>query len=346
MARVHDHDHDDHDDHAHHHEAHHHEHAHDHDDHGHSHGIGHHHGHGGGTGRLKIALVGTALLAILELIGGIVSHSLALMSDAAHVSMDVVALAIALVAGIQSMRPATERQTFGFARLEILAALANSGLLLGITVLIAIEAVHRFMAPELPAGGIMIAIASVGLVVNLSIGLMLLRGERNLNMRAALLHVGGDALGAIAVVIGGILIGFTNAAWIDPLLSLLVAAIIVAGVVNVFREATQILLESAPNHAPLPEVRAAMQACSGVVAVHDLHVWTLGSGSHALSAHIVVDDRRVSEASALVRRVNDAMLARFAIAHCTLQVECENCAPGEEIVCTQVPREALSGAGT
>lgn len=312
-------------------------------DHGHDHGDG---GAGAGNRRLKIALAGTALLALLELGGGIVSHSLALMSDAAHVAMDVVALAIALAAGIQTLRPANERQTYGFARMEILAALLNSGLLLAITVLIAVEAVRRFIAPELPEGRIMIAIASTGLAVNVAIGLMLLRSERTLNLRAALLHVGGDALGAIAVVVGGIVIGATGAAWIDPALSLFVAAIIVAGVAGVFREATHVLLESAPDHAQLPAVREAIRGCAGVVGLHDLHVWTLGSGSHALSAHIVVADGRVSEAGALVARINEEMLRRFSIAHCTLQIECETCGEGDEIVCTQAPWEALSASGT
>ena len=315
------------------------------------HGHDHDHDHGAaGSADLKIALVATTAVAALELAGGIAAHSLALLSDAAHVTMDVVALGIALAASIQSMRPANERQTFGFARLEILAGLGNSALLLAVTVLIVVEAVNRFMHPELPAGGLMVLVAAIGLVVNVGIGAMLLRGHHDtLNMRAALLHIGGDALGAIAVVIGGIVILATGAGWIDPALSLFVSAIILIGIVNVSREAMHVLLESAPDHARLPLVRERIRACDGVVAVHDLHVWTIGSGSHVLSAHVVLDDRRLSEATAVLNRINAAMHDDFGIAHVTVQFECESCEDDDRIVCTQTApfsREPVSTSGT
>ncbi len=312
-----------------------------HHDHGHDHGDG-------GSGRLKLALVATALIAIVEVVGGIIAHSLALLSDAAHVSMDVVALAIALAASIQSARPANERQTFGFARLEILAGLGNSGLLIGVTLWIVVEAIQRFFHPEMPAGSLMVVIALVGLIVNVGTGWLLLKGAAdNLNARAALLHIGGDALGGIAVVIGGLVIAATGMAWIDPALSLFVSAIILAGVVSVVREATHVLLESVPDDAPLPRVRDAIRQCEGVVDVHDLHVWTIGSGNHALSAHVVLDDRRISEATAVLTRVTTAMHDEFHIAHVTVQFECESCGDDDRIVCTQAvrPREALSAPG-
>jgi cobalt-zinc-cadmium efflux system protein len=299
--------------------------------------------------RLKIALAATAGIAVLELVGGIVSGSLSLLSDAAHVSMDVVALAIALAAAVQAKRPATHRQTYGFARYEILAALANGGLLTAVTVLIVVEAVRRLFHPEVPAGGVMALVAGIGLVVNLSVGAMLLQGTHgNLNVRAALLHVGSDALGGIAVVIGGALILLTGAGWIDPVLSILVAGIIVAGIVGITREATDVLLESAPDHAEVPAVRASIVRVEGVVDVHDLHVWTIGSGSHALSAHVVLDDRKLSEASAILRKIDDAMRDEFAIAHSTVQFECESCEADTTIVCTQtsVRRIALSASGS
>ena len=294
----------------------------------------------GSTGRLKVALVATAGVAVLELAGGVRAGSLALMSDAAHVTMDVVALAIALAAAVQAKRPANQRQTYGFARYEILAALANGGLLTAVTVLIVVEAVKRLVHPELPAAGLMAAVAAIGLAVNLAIGLMLVRGHHaNLNMRAAVLHVAGDALGGGAVIAGGVLIALTGAAWIDPALSLLVGAIIVAGVAGIVREATSVLLESAPGHAGLPAVRNRIAGVAGVVGVHDLHVWTIGSGSHALSAHVVLDDRKLSEASAILRSIDGAMRDDFAIAHVTVQFECESCDPDTTIVCTQTPRE-------
>jgi len=294
----------------------------------------------GSTGRLKVALAATAGVAVLELAGGLRAGSLALLSDAAHVTMDVVALAIALAAAVQAKRPATQRRTYGFARYEILAALANGGLLTAVTVLIAVEAVKRLFHPALPAGGLMAGVAAIGLAVNLAIGLMLVRGSHeNLNVRAAVLHVAGDALGGGAVIVGGVLIALTGAAWLDPALSLLVAAIIVAGVVGIVREATEVLLESAPGHAGIPAVRDRIAAVAGVVGVHDLHVWTIGSGSHALSAHVVLDDRKLSEASAILRSIDGAMRADFAIAHVTVQFECESCDPDTTIVCTQTARE-------
>jgi cobalt-zinc-cadmium efflux system protein len=303
-----------------------------------------------GSGQLKIALVATTAIAAVELGGGIASHSLALLSDAAHVTMDVVALAIALAASIQAMRPANERQTFGFARLEILAGLGNSALLLAVTVLIVVEAIRRFMSPELPEGSLMGLIAAIGLIVNVGVGIMFLRSRgHSLNLRAALFHVGGDALGEIAVIIGGLAIASTGAAWIDPALSLFVSAIILLGIGNVARQATHVLLESVPDHARLPLVRESITACDGVVDVHDLHVWTIGSGSHVLSAHVVLEDRRLSEATAILNRITAAMHDDFGIAHVTVQFECESCEADDRVVCTQVDRrsrEPLSTPGT
>jgi cobalt-zinc-cadmium efflux system protein len=318
---------------------------------GHDHAHDHSHDHGAaGSGQLKIALVATAGIALIELGGGIVSHSLALLSDAAHVTMDVVALAIALAASIHSMRPANERQTFGFARLEILAGLGNSALLLALTVLIVVEAFQRFMHPQLPEGTLMVAVALIGLAVNAGIGIMLVRSAHgSLNLRAAMWHVGGDALGEIAVVAGGLAIAATGASWIDPALSLFVSAIILFGIYKVAREATHVLLESVPDHAKLPAVRESINHCDGVVAVHDLHVWTIGSGSYALSAHVVLEDRRLSEATAVLNRITSAMHDDFGITHVTVQFECESCEADERVVCTQVEprsREPVSTSGT
>ena len=305
---------------------------------GHGHAHDHAHAHGS-TAPLKIALAATAFVAVLELAGGVRSGSLALLSDAAHVAMDVVALAIALAAAVQAKRPATHRQTYGFARYGILAALANGALLTAVTILIAVEAVRRLAHPELPAGGLMAAVAAIGFTVNLAVGLTLARGRHDdLNMRGAFLHVAGDALGALAVIVGGAAIALTGAAWIDPVLSLLVAAIIVAGVINIVRRATDVLLESAPDHAEVPAVRDRIVRVAGVVGVHDLHVWTIGSGSHALSAHVVLDDRKLSEASAILRTIDTALRDDFEITHVTVQFECESCDPDTTIVCTQTAR--------
>ncbi len=321
--------------------------------HAHDHGHAHGHGHGGSaaaqSGRLKIALAVTAFIAVMEVIGGLVANSLALLSDAAHVGMDVVALVIALLAAIQSARPANDRQTYGFARLEILAGLGNSALLLAVTVLIVVEAIARLQHPETPAGLLMIVVAAIGLAANVGVAVMLVRGEsQSLNSRAAILHLAGDALGGVAVVAGGIAIALTGAGWIDPALSLLVSVIILAGAWSVSREALDVLLESAPGHAQIPQVRERIRACEGVEAVHDLHVWTIGSGQFALSAHVQIGDRQVSEASAVLGRIKEAMHDDFDITHVTLQFECEHCGDDGELGCTQIPvsREPVSASGT
>jgi len=300
--------------------------------------VTHSHGHRASAkpAPLGTALAATAALALFEFGGGLAAHSLALLADSAHVAMDACALGIALFARAQMRRPANERRSYGYARFEILAALGNAALLLGITAAIAFEAVRRFGSPELPQGGLMAWVAAAGLAVNVGIGTALARAaSRDLNVRAALFHVFSDALGALAVGLGGLAVLATGAAWIDPALSLFVAAIIVVGVARIVREAADVLLESAPGHAAIPTVRARMRSLPGVVGVHDLHVWTLGGGSHVLTAHVQLEDARISEASALLRRLERMLAEDFAIDHVTIQFECESCEAADRIVCTK-----------
>ena len=286
--------------------------------------------------RLVLALVIVAFVAALEFWGGVRANSLALLTDAVHVCMDVFALGIALFALLGAQRPATMRKTFGYGRLEILGALINGSVLLAATAFIAYEAVHRFFIPHRPEGALMSIVAGVGLVANGTVGYMLMgHGKDNLNLRAALFHVAGDALGALAVIIGGAIIATTGAAWIDPALSLFVAAIIVVGVLRVLRDAADVLLEGVPRGLHVADVRDAMSSVSGIQAIHDLHVWTIGSGALAMSAHVLVHDRRVSEASVILTQLDTLVRERFGITHVTLQFECENCQPDERIICTQ-----------
>jgi cobalt-zinc-cadmium efflux system protein len=276
--------------------------------------------------RLTLALVATALVAVLEFWGGAVSRSLALTSDAAHVAMDTFAMALALIASIGAARPADPRRTFGYGRIEVLGALANGTLLLVATIAIVYAAVRRFAQPIEPHAALMTDVAVAGLAVNAGVGL-LLRGDgrRDLNVRAAIFHVFGDALGAVAVILGGIAIALTHAAWIDPLLSLFVAAIIVVGVARVMRDATQVLLESVPESVSSTKLTACLERIGGVTGVHDLHVWSIGSGSHALSAHVLLDDRRISEATEVLREITACAQSDFGIAHVTIQFECDTC---------------------
>lgn len=309
---------------------------------GHAH-AGHTHAPGAGA-PLVTALAVTAAIALLEWIGGLASHSLALLSDAAHVLMDAVALGIAVFAARQARRPATAHRSFGYARVEILAALGNAVLLFGITVAVAIEAVHRFGSAATPAGPLMAAVAGTGAVANVAMGLALARrAHGDLNARAALMHIVTDVVGAVAVGLGGAAVAATHANWIDPALSLFVAALIVTGVVRIVREAADVLLESAPAHLTVAQVRDRISALPGILDVHDLHVWSIGSGSHVLSTHVLLPDGRISEASLILREIDRAMRADFAISHVTVQFECESCGngvPGDPAapaaICTQV----------
>jgi cobalt-zinc-cadmium efflux system protein len=291
------------------------------------------------SGALPPALGLTAFVALLELGGGIAAHSLALVADSAHVFMDVVALVIAMSAQWQARRPATHRQTFGYARMEVLAALANAALLQAVTAFIVIEAIHRFGAPVLPSGKLMIAVALTGASINVFISFLLSReAASDLNVRAALYHAAGDAAGAIAVLIGGIVVLALGIAWIDPALSLFVAVLVVVGAAGIVREAAEVLLESTPAHIDLAELRRAMLETPAVLDVHDLHVWTLGACNHALSAHILVPDERVSACTAILEALDTRLRRDFDIAHVTMQFECVTCEQDERIVCTQPHR--------
>ncbi len=250
--------------------------------------------------------------------------------------MDLFALGIALVATFGAQRPANRRKTFGYGRIEMLGALVNGALLLGATLFIIYQAVQRLRAPELPHAQLMTLVAIAGLTINAGVGFLLMRaGRNNLNVRAALIHVAGDALGAAAVVIGGILIYFFQIAWLDPVLSLLVAAIIIAGVLRVLREATDVLLESAPRGVDTQIVLQALRELAGIVDIHDLHIWTIGSGDSALCAHALLDDRRISEATKVLREIEQLLRERFSVNHITIQFECENCEPDARVICTQ-----------
>lgn len=302
--------------------------------------------------RLTFALVLAAAVAAAEFWGGFASRSIALTTDAVHVLMDVFALAIALLAAVGATRRANRRKTFGYGRLEILGALFNGTVLLAATAVIAYEAVLRFWAPVEPQGHLMTLVAAIGLAINLLIAFLLMRGGHahahghhghahehgsDLNVRAALFHVAGDALGAAAVVAGGFVIAATHAAWIDPMLSLFVAAIIVYGVLRVVREAADILLESTPRGVDTQAVEATLRTMPGVAAVHDLHVWSIASHDRALSAHILLDEGRLANANAILLQMRSLLAERYDISHITVQLESEHCDPGGIVIC--VPEE-------
>ena len=279
--------------------------------------------------RLRLALALTLGILVIELAGGLLSHSLALLSDAGHVMTDVFALGLAWFAVEQSKRPADQRRSYGYQRVGILAALINAVTLIVIVLAIAVEAVRRLMAPQHVDGGIVIATAVVAIAINAFVILTLRAHGPNLNMRAALLHVTGDVAASVGVVVAGAIILFTGWLPIDPILSLGIAALIAWGSWRIVREAVNLLMEGAPADVDVSAVTAEITRTPHVTSVHDLHVWALSSESTALSMHVVVDDVSLGDAEHIVRDVEHRLCDRFGIGHTTIQVE--SCHPCGEI---------------
>ena len=282
------------------------------------------HGHGGsldgsGTRRrliVTLALVSTYMVA--EVIGGLMSNSLALLADAGHMLSDAGAIALALFAIWFARRPASPRHTYGYYRAEILAALANAGSLVAIAIYIFVEAYQRFRTPLEVQGGIMMGVAAGGLVVNL-IGLWTLHGGRkeSLNVRGAWLHVLSDALGSVQAILAGALILAFGWWWVDPAASVLIGLLVIHSSWALMRESVAVLMEGAPGHLDVDAVRNRLMACPGVQEVRDLHVWTITSGLVALSAHIVAERPSADVLHALRHDLEE----RFGIRHTTIQFD-------------------------
>jgi cobalt-zinc-cadmium efflux system protein len=280
---------------------------------------------------LSLSLTGLILLA--EVVGGLLTRSLALLSDAAHVFLDVFALALSYAAIRLASLPPNDRHTYGYHRLRVVAALANGTTLLLVAFGIFREAMRRFSTPEPVLAGPMLVVAVIGLVVNLIVAFVL-RGHshEDLNVRSAFLHVLGDALASVGVIVAGLVIVLTGWTVVDPLVSVLIGIIILVGSGNVLRKSLHILAEGVPQGLTATEVAAAMHDVAGVSEVHDLHVWTVSPGYIALSAHVVLDDQSLSEAQTIMEDLKAALSRQFAIEHTTIQFECQSCAPGT-IIC-------------
>lgn len=276
---------------------------------------------------LIIALVLNSAFGLVELIGGIVFDSLALIADAVHQFSDIVALAVALGALVMAARPPTARNTYGWRRAEVIAALGNGVALLGISVWIVIEALQRFGTPDQANGTAMIILGAAGLIVNACSAAVVLRvSGANLNLRAAVLHLGSDALGSLGAMLAGVLIVAFGSEWADPAASILIALLIVVATVQLVRDATRVLLEAAPRGIDSDAVRTTLQADPGVREVHHLHLWSIGSEDAALSAHVVLEDAEtLHEAQVQGDRLKVLLAERFAIDHVTLELECHAC---------------------
>lgn len=280
----------------------------------------HSHSHGSNRRRLTAVLVLTFLYMLAEAIGGFLTNSLALLSDAGHMLADVAALALALLALWFAARPVTTRKTYGYYRMEILAALANGAALVVISLLISYEAFHRMKSPVAVKGFEVTLIAIGGLAVNAVSALVLHSASReNLNMRGAFLHVIGDALGSVGAIVAGVLIwrwGWTLA---DPLISIAMCLLIIYSSWQLIRESVNILLEGTPSHINIRAVVEAMQTVPGVTDVHDLHVWTISSGMEALSAHVTIQ-AGVAHRTVL-EGLQSQLRSEFNIGHLTIQIE-------------------------
>ncbi len=271
--------------------------------------------------QLQIVIALSGGILVVEMAGGLLSGSLALLSDAGHVLTDVLALVLSLMAVRFSSLPATPAKTYGYHRIEILTALVNGALLIGISIGILYKAVGRFVDPVPIHSGVMMGVACAGLVANLA-GVVLLSGApRSLNLRCARMHVVGDALFSVGVLLAGLIIALTGWQRLDPLVGGAIAVVIAAGALRLVREAVDVLLEATPADIDLDDVSRAIATVPGVVEVHDLHVWSITTGLAALSGHVRLDGPGQDTSDEMLNRIKQTVRDRFGIVHTTIQIE-------------------------
>jgi len=295
------------------------DHEHHHGDGAHHHGVGHSHAADAPVRSLRIALTLTATLLVVEVIGGFLSNSIALLADAGHMLTDVAALGLALFVAWFSRQPETPQKTYGYLRWEILAAFLNGATLLLISAWILWEAVNRLRQPAVVQGGLMLAVATGGLIVNIIAARVLVGSSSdNMNTRGAYLHVLGDLLASVGTLVAAILIRYTGWLTADPIASILTTVLIMRGAWRLVRESVDILLESTPSHIPLAAVRRQLEAIPGIESVPDLHVWSVTPAVVAMSAHCIV--REPEKHQHVLEHIHDAMRL-FGIEHVTIQLE-------------------------
>jgi cobalt-zinc-cadmium efflux system protein len=274
---------------------------------------------------LQLSMALTAAYVVATFLFGIRAHSLALISEAGHNVSDLLAILLSLAAVYFQSRPATDQKTFGYQRAGVLAAFVNALTLILLAAWIAISAVHRLYAPVTVHARIMMAVAAAGVLMNGAIAGLLWKFSGDVNIRSVFLHMVGDTLSTAAVIAGGAGILFTGIMWIDPVLSLAIAAMIIWSSVTIVRETLNILLEGTPSAVSLAHVRTAISDIPGVLDVHDLHVWSLGSASHALASHVCIPEMPLSECTSILDAINCALRDRFHITHTTIQFEISGC---------------------
>ncbi|MGI2294109.1 cation diffusion facilitator family transporter [Paenibacillus sp. GXUN7292] len=305
--------------------------------HGHNHDHGHNHAHTNNKKILLISFIIITFYMIIEAVGGFITNSLALLSDAGHMLSDSIALGIAMMAFTFGEKAVNMGKTYGYRRFEILAATLNGITLIGISVYIFYEAIDRFSNPPEVATTGMLVISSIGLLVNVLVAWIMMRGsdtEHNLNMRGAYLHVISDMLGSVGAIAAALLMMFFGWGWADPLASVIVAALVLRSGYYVTKSSLHVLMEGAPKSINLNEIVNMMQQVEGVNGVHDVHIWSITSSLNALTAHIVVEgNKTVHEAEAILRKI-EHLLEHEGIQHVTLQMESEEHIHENSILCS------------
>ncbi|BAS45196.1 cation-efflux system membrane protein CzcD [Staphylococcus schleiferi] len=273
---------------------------------------------------LWLSLIITLFFTVVEFMGGVISNSLALLSDSFHMLSDVVALALSMVAVYFASRKPTARYTFGYLRFEILAAFLNGLALAVISVWIFYEAIVRIIFPKPVESGLMLVIATIGLIVNIELTVILVRSlksENNINIQSALWHFMGDLLNSIGVIIAVVLIYFTGIQLIDPILSMIIALVILRGGYKIMRNAWLILMESVPEHLDTDEIMETMKSVDQVLDIHEFHLWSITTEHYSLSAHVVLDSRSSEDAYQTINELETLLKEKYGLAHTTLQIE-------------------------
>jgi len=274
--------------------------------------------------KLTIALAIASAITLLEFFGGLVSNSIALLSDAGHVLSDVMAIALSLFAIRLASRQHTQKLTYGYHRAEVLAALANGIMLAIIAAILFREAYTRLLNPPSIDVPILLGVATIGLAANISMAFILKDAQKtSIGARSAFLHVFYDTISSIGVIIAGVIVAVTQIFVVDPIIAFMIAGLIVRGAVSILKESIHILLEGAPSGVNLQKIIAEIKNVNGVQDIHDLHVWTISSGLNACSGHIIVKDQMVSESARIIDEIGSILKTKFKISHTTIQIESE-----------------------
>ncbi|WP_077306734.1 cation diffusion facilitator family transporter [Terribacillus halophilus] len=304
--------------------------------HGHDHAHGHHHhGHNANKKALLISFILTAGFMLLEAVGGFLTNSLALLSDAGHMLSDAVSLGVGLFAFVVGERVANYSKTYGYKRFEILAALFNGVTLILVSLYIFYEAIQRFQEPADIASSGMLTIATIGFFVNIVVAWILMRGDtsENLNIRAAFLHVLGDLLGSVGAIVAALLVLFFGWSWADPVASVIVAALVITSGWRVTKDSIHVLMEGTPRNVEMSKIIDCMEKTPGIISIHDLHVWSITSGQNALSCHAVVQGNLLVEESQHMLRNIEHDLEHLGIGHVTIQMETATHTHEESLMC-------------